>query len=269
MHPTPSVRRLRTTRLGRVSAALGVVVGLATGAAGCRSSILPNAPSTGPNTITLIFSGTLPTGGRSFFSFLVSQKDIASVLFASTMETSNGHATPVPASLGLGIPGGTDCVLSTPAIIVGPAFTPQIARELEPGTYCIRIEDIGGFFAPMEFAIRLVVAAGTPDPSPGVQSFGSSLAVQGASARVFTASQSGTISLTLQSLGGDVGSVGLGLGIPRSDGAGCLLTRSVTASPGGAPQLSAQVAPGTYCAKVFDAGTLTRPVTFVLQIVFP
>ena len=254
---------MRTVRMRVV---LSAVVGLA---AGCSSAVLPSVPSQGSDTITLIFSGTLPTGGSSFFSFAVAESEVASVLFASTMASSNGHATPTPASLGLGIPSGTDCVLSAPAIVVAPAFTPQIARQLEKGTYCIRIEDIGSFPAPMEFAVRLVLAEGSTTASPGTQSFGSSLAVLGASSHAFTASQNGTVNLTLQSLGGGAGTVGLGLGIPRSDGGGCLLTQSVTASPGGAPQLSAQVSAGTYCAKVFDTGTLVRPVTFVLQIVFP
>jgi hypothetical protein len=246
-----------------------MVAGLSLGAARCDSTILPTPTQGGPTETSIVFTGTLETGASSFFSFQVTEPQVLSVMFASTMADINGPATPTVAGISLGIPGGTDCVPMIPAVVVAPAFTSQIAMPLEVGTYCVRIADVGHFPGPMIFAVRMVLASASLTPNPGVDSFASSLAIQGASSRTFTATQSGAVNLTLQSLGAGASTVGLGLGIPRVDGTGCLLTQSIMASPGSSPQLSAQVAAGKYCAKIFDTGSLSRPVTFVLQIVRP
>jgi hypothetical protein len=59
--------------------------------------------------------------------------------------------------------------------------------------------------------------------------------------------------------------VGLGVGIPQSDGAGCYLTETVSAGAGS--QLTVAVEAGTYCVRLFDTGALTSQVAFSVTIV--
>jgi hypothetical protein len=242
----------------------------ASGAAACGESITPPAGPSGPVVTTVLFSGTLAPGASSFYSILLEQTQVLSVTVASTTLGPTGPAQPTPASVGVGIPSGTECALMSPAVTVAPALQAQVAVQLNAGTYCVRIADAGLFPAPMDFAVRIVMGqppSGTP--AGGTETFASALAIQGSSSRTFTASQAGTVRLTLQSLGGPATSVGLGIGIPRLDGAGCVLTQSVTTGPGAGPHLTAAVAPGVYCVRVFDPGTLPGPSTFSVQIVFP
>ena len=93
---------------------------------------------------------------------------------------------------------------------------------------------------------------------------------RGAGARAFTASQAGTVSVTLVSAGppSDV-VLGLGVGIPRADGGGCNLAQSVTTSAGPDAQIVTTVDAGTYCVRVFDAGSLTDPVAVTVTLVHP
>jgi hypothetical protein len=218
----------------------------------------------------LLFSNTLELGGSAFFSFIIDARRSVSVTFASTMASVTGPATPTPLGLGVGIPSGTDCTLSNPAMVVPPGLTEQITVELDAGTYCVRIADAGAMSGPLTFAIRLRIALGRPAlPAPGTDLFATSLAVQGATSRSVQASQAGVVQLTLQGLGAGASQLGVGIGIPRADGSGCFLTQSLFTPPGASPQIAISVAAGQYCVRVFDPGTITNPVNFILKIDFP
>jgi hypothetical protein len=237
---------------------------------GCGSSRPVGPTPLAPVDSTLLFSDTLAAGGRTFFSFIIEQRREVHVTFASTMVDIAGPATPVPLSLGLGTPSGTDCVVTHPAGTVAPALMPQIQVELEAGTYCVRLQDPGTISAPLTFAVRIRVVAGfSALPSPGTDIFATSLAVQGATSRSIEASQAGVMVLTLQGLGAGASQLGLGLGIPRADGSGCFLTQSILTSASATPQLALSVEAGLYCVRVFDPGTLPNPVSFQLKIDFP
>ncbi len=241
-------------------------------AAACGSSNSPLAPGQAAllTDTTLLFRNELSVGGSGFFSFVVGRPQPVSVTYASSMVGNTGPAVPTELYLGLGTPGGTECVLTEPAVQVGPALTAQIVRELPPGTYCVRVADAGGMSVPLNIGVRILLSFGVSRPTTGgTELLSSSLAVAGTSMRNFTASESGTATLSLQSLDSAVSAVGVGVGIPRANGAGCFLTQSVVVGPGGGPHISIPVSAGEYCAGVFDTGTLTRPVTFSLQIVHP
>lgn len=90
-----------------------------------------------------------------------------------------------------------------------------------------------------------------------------------AAARAFTVSVPGTVSLTLSTTTPEGVIVGLGVGIPRSNGAGCTLNTTVNVSAGAAAQLSVAADSGTYCAQIFDVGTLAAPLPFTLLISRP
>jgi outer membrane lipoprotein SlyB len=98
-----------------------------------------------------------------------------------------------------------------------------------------------------------------------------SLASGGATSRSFKTTRNGTVSITLQSVGGSTTGlrVGLGVGIPLGDGTGCVLSRSTEAVAGATAQLELSVDAGNYCVQVYDLGTLTQPVGFTLLLVYP
>jgi hypothetical protein len=102
--------------------------------------------------------------------------------------------------------------------------------------------------------------------SPVTETFTGQFFPGGTAARAFTAASSGTVSITLTQIGppADV-TVGLGVGIPQSDGAGCYLTETVSAGAGS--QLTVAVEAGTYCVRLFDTGALTSQVAFSVTIV--
>ena len=110
----------------------------------------------------------------------------------------------------------------------------------------------------------------TAATSPVTVTYSTGFGPRGSAARSFTASQAGTVSVTLVSAGppSDV-ALGLGVGIPRADGAGCTLAQSVTTLAGAEAQIVISVDAGNYCVKVFDAGSLTDVVAVTVTLVHP
>lgn len=104
-----------------------------------------------------------------------------------------------------------------------------------------------------------------------VETFSGSLPVGGSRFYSFTVPQSGLTTVTLVSLKQDGANsntiVLVGLGAPR--GTECLLIdgRQVTADV--VAQVSLTPEPGVYCARISDAGNLTGPVDFSINIVRP
>jgi hypothetical protein len=96
------------------------------------------------------------------------------------------------------------------------------------------------------------------------------LATDGASSRSFRTTRTGTVSVTLQTLGGSTTlRAGLGVGIPLADGSGCVLSRSVETVAGTTAQLELDVDPGDYCVQVYDLGDLTAPTPFTVILAYP
>lgn len=101
-------------------------------------------------------------------------------------------------------------------------------------------------------------------------SFSSQLLPGGSATRAFTMSAAGTINLTLSATTPANVVLGLGVGIPQGNGAGCLLNSSVETAAGSTPQITVTTESGTYCAKVYDVGNLsTTPVPFTLSFSRP
>ncbi len=102
------------------------------------------------------------------------------------------------------------------------------------------------------------------------ETFAGQIAVRGGASGSFSAAWAGTATITLAQIGppADV-TVGLGVGIPQSDGAGCYLTQTLRAGASSVPQLTVPVEAGTYCVRLFDTGTLTSQVAFSVTIVRP
>ena len=140
---------------------------LAVMTASCSSN--PAAPATTTTTTTTpttptpsaatpeteVFIGTLAVKDSSFFSFNVLGSSNVLVTLASMTTGTPGPAVSIPVSLGLGVPSGIGCGL-TQSVIVPPALTPQIAVTLDPGIFCVSIQDVGNLKVPVNFAIRIV-----------------------------------------------------------------------------------------------------------------
>ncbi len=101
------------------------------------------------------------------------------------------------------------------------------------------------------------------------QPFSSLLVPKGTAARAFTVSTRGTVSVTLSSTTPAGTVVGLGVGIPRANGAGCSLSQSQETVAGPLPQITVTAEAGLYCVQIFDVGTLAEPLPFTLSISHP
>jgi hypothetical protein len=109
-----------------------------------------------------------------------------------------------------------------------------------------------------------------PTTGPFTDVFASRLGVRGAATRSFTVHEPGSVELTLTSIGPpDTLEVGMGVGIPNSNGAGCNLTKAVVTTASGSPQLTITADGGTYCVRVFDVGNLTGDVSFSVSVLHP
>jgi hypothetical protein len=108
----------------------------------------------------------------------------------------------------------------------------------------------------------------SPSSGSSTDVFTSALTVGGSSIATFTVAQSGTVSVTLTSLG-VAGPVGLGIGTPNGTTSCVMTSSSASVLPGGSPQISTTENPGNYCVEVFDPGTLTASTTFSITVVHP
>jgi hypothetical protein len=90
--------------------------------------------------------------------------------------------------------------------------------------------------------------ADTPITTPLVVTFSGIVGPNGTASRSFTAQIAGTATASLGGIS-PATPLGLGFGIPRADGTGCLLGRSAVAADGAAARIAASVDPGTYCRR--------------------
>jgi hypothetical protein len=61
----------------------------------------------------------------------------------------------------------------------------------------------------------------------------------------------------------------IGIGVPRADGTGCLLSVSATATGGVSAQVNASVNVGTFCVQVFAPAQSANAVNFTVALIHP
>ena len=107
--------------------------------------------------------------------------------------------------------------------------------------------------------------------SPTTETLNGSMAQNGTAIRTFTATQAGTVSVTLASAGPPAAIVlGLGVGIRAVTGTDCKFTQTVNTPAGTAPQLTVAVDAGTYCAGVYDIGNIgPNGITVSITVTHP
>jgi hypothetical protein len=101
-----------------------------------------------------VFTGTLAAQESAFYSFTLPQASGVFVTLASVTGLDTREGTSTPLRLGLGVPRGTGCAL-TSSTVAAPALTPQIREYLAPGVRCVSVTDPGRLPAPVRFAVRI------------------------------------------------------------------------------------------------------------------
>jgi len=96
-----------------------------------------------------------------------------------------------------------------------------------------------------------------PAPTAGTETLTGQMAPGGAALHQFTASATGTVSVTLTATDPPSTLVGLGIGIFGKNVGACDLTSTIQTRPGATAQITASVEAGTYCAGAFDIGGLS------------
>lgn len=109
----------------------------------------------------------------------------------------------------------------------------------------------------------------SPSETPiEVNSFSSVINPGSAASRDFTLTSGGTVAVTLTTTSPPGIRLGLGIGIARSSGS-CALSAGVHAVAGSVAQIVMLAEAATYCAKVYDPGTVAAPTTFTIVISRP
>jgi hypothetical protein len=121
----------------------------------------------------------------------------------------------------------------------------------------------------------LLVACGSDTPTspsttdPVTETFSSIVQPKGSTSRSFTTTASGTITVTLTSLGQDTAAIRLALGLADAASGDCAPTYSVITTQYSGRQLSQTADAGQYCILVTDIGELTGQTTFTVTVVHP
>ena len=113
---------------------------------------------------------------------------------------------------------------------------------------------------------------GTPTTTSGnttTDTFNGSLAPNGSLVFTFSVATSGSVGVTLTAvLPATAGPLGLGVG-PSSNGTCTIANQTSGAIAALNPQLSTTENPGTYCVKVWDAGTLVTTSNVTVTVTHP
>ncbi len=137
-------------RKAGLSVALVAVV-LANGC-GKSSSTTPTTPTPASPAVTEFFSGVLPVGGASFYSFSLATYGTVNATLLNI--AGDGVPSSVTVAVGIGTPSGTACSPTSPTNVQVGGTTVVTATE-QPGLYCVNISDVGNLFAPATFSIQI------------------------------------------------------------------------------------------------------------------
>ena len=226
------------------------------------------SPSPTSSTSVQVFSGTLAVRGTSVYPFNVAQAATVNITLSSLTDRGNANSTLTTAvGLAVGTPDSAGgCTHTSENRAAAPALTAQLSNSATTGAHCVDIYDAGNLLGDVNFAVRITIApSSNSSATAATEAFASTLALQGTASRAFTVAKAGTVSITLASLA-SAAEVGLGLGIPRSDGTGCLLYTSLNTVAGATAQITSSAEAGPYCVKLYDEGNLTGATIFSVTI---
>ena len=136
-----------------------LALGLAVAVAGCGKDTAttltsPTIPEVSVDSAARLFSGTLAKGDTNYYSFTLPQDSGVFVTLASVTSTDQRDATQLPLGVGLGVPRGTECVLSS-RVVTPAALTPQLRVFTPQGVRCVAVFDPGTLPAAVRYAVRI------------------------------------------------------------------------------------------------------------------
>jgi hypothetical protein len=142
--------RIQRVRASSVALVCAILWGSA-----CHNGSTP-APSTTTTTtaalptITETFSGTVQVASYRFYSFQM----VANGTVNTTLESVTGAGVPATVQLlvGIGQPSATDCNQTTTGTVAPGGL---VTGTFGPGTFCVRVSDVGNLFAPADFVIQI------------------------------------------------------------------------------------------------------------------
>ena len=121
---------------------------------GCGDDDSPTSPTdTTPATTAVTYAGTLDVGGSRFYSFTNGASGSVTAFLASVASPDTRLPLTLPLEIGIGVPAGTGCALTT-AQIVAPGLVSQMSASLPAGVFCLRVADAGELRGPVTFAVR-------------------------------------------------------------------------------------------------------------------
>lgn len=136
-----------------------LALGLAVICVGCGDNAAttptaPTIPEVSVDSAARLFSGTLVRGDTQYYSFTLPQESGVFVTLASVTSTDQRDATAVSVGIGLGVPRGMECVLSS-RLVTPAALSPQLQVITPPGVRCVAVFDPGTLTAPVRYAVRI------------------------------------------------------------------------------------------------------------------
>ena len=253
-----------STRLCAVLPILATVLA----AAGCEgnSAALPE-----PDPVTQllnVYTGPLdPNGRNNYLITLDGPANVEVTLAGALVDNPLRSVSPV-LNVEIGTWDGSGCVVLEQAE-TEPRFSAVVRRYMLAGTHCVGVSDKRGMAQQVGVVLRVdsppvLRVSGTP----GTENFSSTITVQGRVSRSFDVSESGNASVSVASVSPSNAMVGVGIGVFDLNGAGCIISRTSTARPGD-PPFTVPVAPGFYCAALYDIGNFTSNQTFSLNVTHP
>src|SRR6516225_10960859 len=129
-----------------IACVLGVLV-VGTACSHSSAATAPTSPATTPAVppplVVETFSDTLPVGSFKVFSFTIAVNGTVN----ARLDSVSGAGVPATVQIGVGIGqiSGIDCATTTSATI---ATNGVVTGTFGPGTFCIRVYDVGNLFAP-------------------------------------------------------------------------------------------------------------------------
>lgn len=136
-----------------------LALGLAAVLTGCadkaaQTPTSPSIPDISVNRASRTFAGTLAVRDMQYYSFTVPQDSGVFVTLASVTTTDSREATAIGVGVGLGVPRGTECVLST-RLVATSDLSPQIREYTRQGVWCVSVFDPGTLTQAVRFAVRI------------------------------------------------------------------------------------------------------------------
>jgi hypothetical protein len=120
-------------------------------AAGCDDATTATSPTvTSP--VTELFSGQFIPGGSAARAFTAASAGTVSITLSQL-----GPQTGLVVGLGIGIPqaNGSGCLM-TQVVEAGASTSAQLTVQVDAGTYCVRLHDLGTLTSQVAFTVTIV-----------------------------------------------------------------------------------------------------------------